>query len=70
MPTLPTLTVTDAQATRLLAAFGSVENYKAWLKEALIARVVEHEAREVEQNAAIARENNRVKLQTEISLGP
>lgn len=69
MPILPTLTVTDTQAQRLLAAFGSVENHKAWLKEALIARVVEHEARQAEQNAAIAREANRAKLSTEISLG-
>jgi uncharacterized NAD(P)/FAD-binding protein YdhS len=43
MPALPTFTVTDAQAQRLLAAFGSVDNYKAWLKEQLVRYVVDHE---------------------------
>lgn len=32
MPTLPTLTLTDAQATRCLAAWGSTENYRTWLR--------------------------------------
>ena len=31
MPALPTLTITDDQATRCLAAWGSVAAYKAWL---------------------------------------
>lgn len=31
MPDLPTLTVTDPQAARCLAAWGSVAAYKAWL---------------------------------------
>ncbi|HWT39679.1 MAG TPA: hypothetical protein VN081_00135 [Dongiaceae bacterium] len=43
MPTLPTFTVTQAQADRLLAAYGSVDNYKAWLKEQIIEYVVEVE---------------------------
>lgn len=32
MPDLPTLTVTQAQADRCLAAYGTVENYRAWLR--------------------------------------
>jgi hypothetical protein len=43
MPNLPTFTVTDAQAARLLAAFGSTENYKAWLKQQLTAYVLDKE---------------------------
>lgn len=35
MPDLPTLTVTQAQADRLIAVFGDVAAYKAWLREAL-----------------------------------
>lgn len=31
MPALPTLTVSDEQAARCLAAWGSVGAYKAWL---------------------------------------
>lgn len=32
MPDLPTITVTDAQAVRCLAAWGSVAAYKSWLQ--------------------------------------
>ena len=64
MPNLPTIFVTDAQADRLLAAFGSVENYKAWLKATLIDYVVEHEDR-VARNAWFEqqREKNRTLRQ-------
>lgn len=31
MPTIPTLTVTQEQADRVLAAFGTVNAYKQWL---------------------------------------
>lgn len=32
MPALPTVTVSDAQAARCLAAWGSVAAYKEWLR--------------------------------------
>lgn len=35
MPDLPTITVTGAQATKLLELFGNVAEYKKWLKEAV-----------------------------------
>lgn len=35
MPALPTLTLTDAQAERCLAAYGSVAAYRAWLRDAV-----------------------------------
>jgi hypothetical protein len=44
MPNLPTLTVTEEQADRLLAVFGSVDAYKEWLKTTLINYVVSQEA--------------------------
>ena len=43
MPTLPTLTVTQAQADRMLAAWGDTESYKVWLKEQIIKYVIEWE---------------------------
>lgn len=36
MPDLPTLTVTQAQADRMLAAYGSAAGYRQWLKTAII----------------------------------
>lgn len=35
MPDLPTLTVTAAQATRIQNAYGSVEQYRTWLRQAI-----------------------------------
>jgi hypothetical protein len=46
MPALPTLTVTDEQANRMLAAWGSAENYSAWLKSEIIEFVLNKEANE------------------------
>lgn len=43
MPELPTLTVSDAQAARLMAAFGSVVDYKAWLRRQLVDHVTRYE---------------------------
>ena len=36
MPTLPTLTVTQAQADRMMAAYGTAEAYKEWLRAAIV----------------------------------
>jgi hypothetical protein len=49
MPNLPTLAVTQPQADRILAVFGDVPTYKAWLKASLIAAVTaaEQQARNV-----------------------
>jgi len=43
MPTLPTLTVTQAQADRMLAAYGSQSEYTSWLKNAIIDFVIAKE---------------------------
>lgn len=40
MATLPTLTVTDAQATRILTAFGTALAYKIWLRDAIVNYVI------------------------------
>lgn len=50
MPDLPTLTVTQAQADRMLAVFGTVEAYREWLRESIINHVLaEEEQVRVEQ---------------------
>lgn len=43
MPALPTLTVTQAQADRMIAAYGSVTAYKQWLRESIAAFVAHRE---------------------------
>lgn len=63
MPTLPTLTVTQAQADRMIAAYGdpgdttaqAVEKYKAWLTESIVDYVLRAEARDLHEqhNAAL-----------------
>lgn len=49
MPNLPTLTVTDAQADRMLAAWGTIDHYKAWLQQQIIEFVIEAERRVANQ---------------------
>ena len=39
MPDLPTITVTDEQSTRCIAAWGSVSAYREWLRAQVIAYV-------------------------------
>lgn len=46
MPTLPTIEVTQTQADRMLAAYGSVENYKKWLKNQIVLFVTDKELNE------------------------
>lgn len=48
MPTLPTVTVTQAQADRMLAAYGDVAGYKRWLVESIKTYVVEQEAKKIQ----------------------
>jgi hypothetical protein len=43
MPTVPSYDVTQAQADRMIAAHGSVAEYRAWRKATDIAFVVEKE---------------------------
>ena len=44
MPDLPTITVTQEQAQRLLAVFpGGAAEYRTWLKATLVAHVIERE---------------------------
>lgn len=62
MPTLPTLTVTDTQMQRLLAVFVDGPTYKAWLKEQLIAEVIAHEQRAIQEQAEADKETKRADV--------
>lgn len=59
MPDLPTLTVTDAQANRMLAAYGSVANYKLWLREKIIEHVLNEEEKQLAQQFSEDIQNKR-----------
>ena len=49
MPTLPTLTVTQAQADRMLATYGDVATYKEWLRVQIIDYVLRSEAQALDE---------------------
>lgn len=68
MPTLPTFEVTQAQADRLINAFGSVDNYKAWLKERLIEYVIESEARQEYLNWQATQNNKGDQTRQELDI--
>lgn len=49
MPNLPTLTVTDTQLAKCVAAFGDAAGYKTWLKQAVRDEVLRREARALDE---------------------
>lgn len=55
MPDLPTVTITDTQAARVLAAFGTIAKYRAWLRAQVTDAV-----RERERAALIAAKNAEI----------
>lgn len=48
---LPTLDLTEPQAARVLAVFGDAATYRAWLRERVVAHVLEHEQRRMQAEA-------------------
>lgn len=52
MPFMPTVEVTDEQANRLLAAFGSIDAYRTWLRAQLTNRLREYELSLIDENTA------------------
>ena len=67
MPQLPTLTVSQPQADRLMAVFGSVEAYKLWLLNALKGKVMESEAAKAKVDAQAYVEGRRAQLETDMT---
>lgn len=70
MPALPTLNVTDAQMSRLLAVFGDATNYKMWLRRQLVTAVIEHEARAIQEKAKQDVETRRTEVANDIGTVP
>lgn len=77
MPDLPTITVTDAQAARLLAAFeGQVdetgadlppdEAYRRWLRDAVREKAIQVEAQNIEQRHLDAKQVALDELRNEL----
>lgn len=66
MPQLPTLTVTQPQADRLLAVFGDVAGYKVWLLASLKAKVMEAEMNKARVDAQAYVEAKRTALEIEM----
>lgn len=69
MPDLPTLTVTAAQAQRLIQVFApggtqaqAAENYKRWLKRTLMRMVLNAEHADIEDQGAQAKETVRSEV--------
>lgn len=54
MPDLPTLTVTQTQSDRMLAAYGTVANYKTWLAKAIKDYVAAAELQAFQEQHAAA----------------
>ena len=50
---LPTITVTDDQAARMLAAYGTVANYQTWLADSIIDFVLAAEMKKIDDAAYI-----------------
>ena len=67
MPTLPTITVTDAQWRRLVPVFNDGPTYKAWLREQIIAKVIAHESELIRQQANLEAEANRKSAVQDLS---
>lgn len=67
MPDLPTITVTQVQADRMIAAYGSVDNYKAWLKDQIIQYVTMVEDRKLFETYVAQRDAKAAEVQTNLS---
>lgn len=67
MPNLPTITVTDAQATRIQNAFGGVEEYKAWLRQSIKEYVVGKEVNVIRSQLQAQVEAKVAQVDTELN---
>ena len=67
MPTLPTITVNDAQMARLLAVFGDGPTYKAWLVGQLKNAVIAHEMNEIDARHRAERDAKRAEVEADLN---
>ena len=66
MPNLPTLTVSDTQRARLVAAFTDAAGYKAWLKTAVRDEVQRRTARQLDEEHNAAKKAALAALDAEL----
>lgn len=66
MPTLPSLTVTDTQLAKCVAAFTDANGYKTWLKAALREEVLRREALRMDIAASAAKRTALNALDAEL----
>ncbi len=66
MPTLPTITVTDTQLAKCVAAFTDAAGYRTWLKAALRDEVLRREARRLDEAANTAKRDALAAYETDL----
>ena len=66
MPTLPNLTVTDAQLAKCVGVFGDAAGYRSWLKAALRDEVQRRTARQLDEDANTAKRAALLALRDEL----
>lgn len=67
MPTLPTLTVTQAQADYLLGVFGTQQAYRDWLLRQLKGEIMRTEMESARADAQAMVEQRRVDLEAKLN---
>ena len=68
MPTMPTIDVTQAQADRALAAYGSVANYKRWLADSVREYVVTKERAAINLRHEQARQAEVAQVEADMAV--
>ncbi len=66
MPNLPTITVTDTQLAKCVAAFGDAAGYRTWLKAAVRDEVLRREARRLDEEANTAKRDALAAMESEL----
>lgn len=69
MPLLPTREVTDAQAQRILAAFGSVSAFEQSRDEWLISEVTSREIAKYDEEQRVIREAKMAEIKNTLLQG-
>ena len=69
MPMLPTEEVTAAQAERVMAAFGSVGIYLAWLRRQVVEYVISHEQRQQAEEFRTQRQGIEQEIKESFGIG-
>jgi hypothetical protein len=67
MPTLPTLTVTQVQADKIMAAFGTPAAYKAWLQEQVVQYVIQNEYRAKQDDLFQQQNDDAIRIRGELT---